>query len=215
MDRSDDTAPAEGFTRCGTPGSPIIAHDACFVQYNKRSAMNCDTPRSSDLARRPDTRARRRALHLLLFYAALASAGASHAFTFADGTTMHCFAAGQPVKEYDAPPEHRLVVDNHIGLVEPDGAGYRIAWNAAMLQSLPPEVHDFIFFHECAHASVPTQDELTANCVGLKVMRAAGRAGFAVEAKLGAFYGRGSEYWRKTVACADTGENPPASSAPR
>jgi hypothetical protein len=177
--------------------------------------MNCYTLRTSDLALRPRTQAGPRALHLLLFGAALAGAGATHAFTFVDGTTMRCFAAGQPVKEYDAPPEHRLVVDNHIGLVEPDGAGYRIAWNAAMLRSLPREVHDFIFFHECAHASVPTQDELTANCVGLKVMRAAGRAGFAVETHLGAFYGRGSEYWRKTVACADADENPPAPAAPR
>jgi hypothetical protein len=71
-------------------------------------------------------------------------------------------------------------------------------------------MHDFIFFHECAHASVPTQEELVANCEGLRAMRAAGRAGPAVEARLGAFYGRGNEYWRKTVACAN-GEPSPAS----
>jgi hypothetical protein len=177
--------------------------------------MNWNAKGASGLALPPRARAVPRALRLVLFGAALAGAHATHAFAFADGTTMRCFAAGQPVAEYDAPPGHKLVVDNHTGLVEPDGSGYRIAWNAAMLRSLPAEVHDFIFFHECAHASVPTQDELTANCVGLKVMRAAGRAGFAVETRLGAFYGRGSEYWRQTVACADTGENPPARPAPR
>jgi hypothetical protein len=156
-----------------------------------------------------------RALRGVLLGAALCGAGATGAFTFADGTTMRCIAAGEPVAEYDAPPGHRLVADNHTGVVERNGAGYRIAWNPAMLRSLPPDVHDFIFFHECAHASVPTEDELTANCVGLKVMRAAGRAGAAVETRLEAFYGRNSEYWRKTVACANTGDNPPASPAAR
>ncbi len=150
------------------------------------------------------------ALRLLLCGTALALSHASAAFTFVDGTSLRCIAAGQPVPEYDAPPGHRLIADNHIGIVEPIGAGYRIAWNAAMLSGLPPEMHDFIFFHECAHASVPTRDELVANCEGLKAMRVAGRAGPAVEARLGAFYGRGNEYWRKTVACAN-GELSPAS----
>jgi hypothetical protein len=151
----------------------------------------------------------------VLLGVALCGAGASSAFTFADGTTMQCIVAGQPVAEYDAPPGHRLIADSHIGLAERNGSGYRIAWNPAKLSTLPPEVHDFIFFHECAHASVPTQDELMANCVGLKAMRAAGRAGVAVETRLGAFYGRGSEYWSKTVACANSGDDPPAAPAAR
>ena len=71
------------------------------------------------------------------------------------------------------------------------------------LNSLPPDVHDFIFFHECAHARIPTRDELRANCVGLKAMREAGRAGFAVESRLAAFYGPGNDYWAKTLRCAD------------
>ena len=141
---------------------------------------------------------------------ALAASGAAGAFTFTDGTTMRCIVKDRPVEEYFAPPDHPLVVRNHTGIVEPNGQGYRIAWNASNLNSLPPDVHDFIFFHECAHASVPTRDELVANCVGLKAMRAAGRAGFAVEARLLAFYGAGSAYWRKTVECADAVASPPA-----
>ncbi len=153
--------------------------------------------------------ARRGALRrLLLCTAAMVVSHAVSAFTFSDGTTMHCFAAGQPVAEYEAPPKHPLVAANHAGLVEPDGSGYRIAWNTAILSTLPPEMHDFIFFHECAHASVPTRDELLANCVGLKTMRAVGRAGFAVETHLGAFYGRGNEYWRETLACANASDKP-------
>jgi hypothetical protein len=66
-------------------------------------------------------------------------------------------------------------------------------------------VHDYIFFHECAHARVPTVDEIQANCAGLVDMRAAGRAGPAVEARLAAFYGAGSGYWAGTLKCADAG----------
>ncbi len=150
----------------------------------------------------------RNVLRVLVGVAAMAVSRAVGAFLFSDGTTMHCFAAGEPVMEYDAPPTHPLVVANHAGLVEQNGSGYRIAWNADILQNLPPEVHDFIFFHECAHASVPTQDEVLANCVGLKTMRAVGRAGFAVETRLGAFYGPGNAYWRKTLACANGSDNP-------
>ena len=65
-------------------------------------------------------------------------------------------------------------------------------------------MHDLIFFHECAHAQIPTTDELRANCVGLKMMRAAGKGGFAVESKLAAFYGPGNDYWARTLKCADT-----------
>ena len=147
---------------------------------------------------------------VLVCVVASAASCAAGAFTFVDGTTIRCVVKGQPVEEYMAPANHPLVLRNHTGIVEPSGQGYRIAWNAANLNSLPPDVHDFIFFHECAHASVPTRDELTANCVGLKAMRVAGRAGSTVEARLLAFYGAGSEYWRKTVECADAVESRPA-----
>ena len=89
------------------------------------------------------------------------------------------------------------------GIAEPVGTGYVIQWNAGKLEPLPPAIHDLIFFHECAHAQLPTTDELSANCAGLKAMRAAGRAGFAVESKLAAFYGPGNQYWAETLKCAD------------
>ncbi len=143
------------------------------------------------------------------------TAGGAAAFTLSDGTTLQCIARGEPVAEYNAPPGHPLVVRNQTGLAEPTGSGYRITWNAAKLGSLPPEVHDFIFFHECAHASVPTRDEFLANCVGLKAMRAAGRAGFAVETRLAAFYGANSIYWQKTLECANAKRDAPAPAAPR
>ena len=91
------------------------------------------------------------------------------------------------VVEIDAPPGHVIYQIGYTGITAPGESGYRITWNAEKLNSLPPAVHDFIFFHECAHARIPTRDELRANCAGLKDMRVAGRAGFAVEARLAAF----------------------------
>ena len=130
----------------------------------------------------------------------LAVALQAGAFTFSDGSTMRCYVDGAPIDEMNAPTS---ALQGRIALTERAGASYRILWNEARLKTLPREMHDYIFFHECAHASVPTQNEVTANCVGLQAMRAAGRAGFAVESRLAAFYGPGSVYWRETLACAN------------
>jgi hypothetical protein len=149
---------------------------------------------------------------LILGGALLAVGGAAQAFTFADGTTMQCLVGGAAVAEIAMQPSLPPAILRRVALTQRVGSGYRILWNEAQLKTLPPEMHDFIFFHECAHASVPTENEVTANCVGLQAMRTAGRAGFAVESKLAAFYGSGSQYWRETLACANAykpAPNPP------
>jgi len=134
---------------------------------------------------------------------ALVIAANAAAFTFSDGSTMRCIVSGAPIAEEAAPASHPIVTHGRIAITERVGGSYHIVWNEAQLESLPPEMHDFIFFHECAHASVPTQSEVTANCVGLQAMRTAGRAGFKVESRLAEFYGRDSAYWRETLECAN------------
>ncbi len=134
------------------------------------------------------------------------------AFTFSDGTSTRCIARGEPVPELELPSDSA----SFTGRTVRAESGYRIFWNAARLQQLPPVMHDFLFFHECAHAQVPTQEELAANCAGLRAMRSAGRAGFGVEAKIAAFYGPTNPYWTQTLACADRAPLPvdPAPLAP-
>ncbi|HEY7943049.1 MAG TPA: hypothetical protein VIH15_00925 [Casimicrobiaceae bacterium] len=122
-------------------------------------------------------------------------------FTFADGASVSCVVHGEAVPEYSPPPGTEAV--NFTGRTVKVGSSYQIVWNAQKLAALPAPVHDFLFFHECAHAKVPTTDEVQANCAGLIDMRAAGRAGFAVETKLGAFYGATNDYWKNTLRCAD------------
>lgn len=140
----------------------------------------------------------------------LAVAQQAGAFTFSDGTSASCVARGEAVPEYSPPPGTEVM--NFTARTVRVGSGYQIVWNAPRLASLPPAVHDYLFFHECAHAKVPTTDEVEANCMGLKDMRAAGRAGFAVEAKLAAFYGATNGYWVSTLRCADA-EAMPAGAA--
>jgi hypothetical protein len=130
------------------------------------------------------------------------------AFVFSDGTTAECTARDRVVIEIDGPPGSKVVELGRTGITEAVGSRYVIQWNASKLEQLPPAMHDLIFFHECAHAQLPTTDELSANCAGLKAMRAAGRAGFAVESKLAAFYGPGNQYWAETLKCADAASEP-------
>jgi hypothetical protein len=140
----------------------------------------------------------------LLFAASLLTAAPAIAFTFSDGTTTQCIARGRVVEEFYAPPEHEVSRLRRTGVTVTSGTDYLIIWNAAMLSELPAAMHDLLFFHECAHAQVPTKEEIRANCEGLKAMRAAGRAGFAIETQLATFYGeRNRAYWEATLQCAN------------
>lgn len=123
------------------------------------------------------------------------------AFTFSDGTTARCIAAGKIIPETDVSQADEKVL--FTGKVIAEGDSFRILWNMEKLNALPAEMHDLLFFHECAHARLPTRDETRANCAGLVEMRAAGKAGPAVEPKLAAFYGADNAYWMSTLQCAD------------
>lgn len=142
---------------------------------------------------------------LLLLGAALAAASPARAFTFSDGTKTECVAQGRVVPEFYAPPEHEVSKLGRIGMTVTNDKSYMIIWNTQKLNELPPAIHDLLFFHECSHAQVPTKDELQANCAGLKAMRAAKRAGFAIENELAVFYQKiaASAYWESTLKCAN------------
>jgi hypothetical protein len=145
--------------------------------------------------------------------AGLQFAGHAAAFVLSDGTTTQCLAQGRVVAEIQAPPDHAIVKQGRIAVTASFGQGHQIVWNPKKLSELPPAMRDFLFFHECAHAQVPTDDEAVANCVGLIAMRAAGRAGADVEARLAAFYGPGNAYWQRTLQCAAASKVAPSGSA--
>jgi len=143
------------------------------------------------------------ALPIVLALGAWALAVApARAFELSDGTSVQCVARGQVVAEVTAAagdPDMK----NRTGWARQEGGRWVITWNAGRLGVLAPEVRDFLFFHECAHARVPTDVELEANCAGLIDMRRAGRAGPAFEQKLRARVNMQEPYWQDTFACAD------------
>lgn len=147
-----------------------------------------------------------RAARLLFLTPALLCALPALAFTFSDGTSTECIAHGKVVPEFYAGPEHDFSKLGREGATVTSGKDYLIIWNEAKLNRLPPAIHDLLFFHECAHAQIPTKEEIRANCEGLKAMRAANRAGVAVEAQLAKFYGPASAYWAATLKCANAAE---------
>src|SRR5262245_12431474 len=54
-----------------------------------------------------------------------------------------------------------------------DGSGQPVMiFNLAALAQVPPIVTRFAFYHECAHLTLRSTDELQANCEALKRMRA-------------------------------------------
>lgn len=151
----------------------------------------------------------RRAVALVVTVTSMLAGSATLAFTFADGSSVACVAQGVTVTEIHAGPDEAFAKLGRTALAERTDGGYRITWHTQRLNGLPPEVRDFIFFHECAHARVPTEIELEANCAGLLDMRAAGRAGPAFEKKLRAYFPPDNEYWTATFACADAAANSP------
>jgi hypothetical protein len=166
-------------------------------------AARCPRPR-------PAHRALRLAPSLLATCLAIVAPD-SGAFTFRDGSVVQCIARGVAVEEVVPPPGDPFYQPPRTGQAVRAGERYRILWNAQRLRALPDEVHDFIFFHECAHARLATDNELEANCAGLQDMRAAGRAGPAVEEKIRALFGPANAFWAETFACADrAGTRPPA-----
>jgi hypothetical protein len=96
-----------------------------------------------------------------------------------------------------------------------DGAGQPVMiFNLAALAQVPPIVTRFAFYHECAHLTLRTTDELQANCEALKRMRARRELLPVDEAvlrqehyrltALGSQYlGSGKALWDATVACAN------------
>jgi hypothetical protein len=92
--------------------------------------------------------------------------------------------------------------------------GHPFIWlNYTVLSEFPPIVTRFTFYHECAHLTEQTEDEIKGNCAGLKRMRAAGDLSLKEEATIrenhynmgdldSRYLGSGKNYWDATIRCA-------------
>jgi hypothetical protein len=76
-------------------------------------------------------------------------------------------------------------------------------------------IAEFIFFHECAHARLPTTDEVLANCEATKEMLFLGEMSTSDLTFMGAFHvaqgplaaiyhGSGATFWQLTMNCVNS-----------
>lgn len=103
-------------------------------------------------------------------------------------------------------------------VVRPDEQGWPvISFDRVTIRSIrenDPHMMDFIFYHECAHATDPARDEIEANCEAYLELERLGMMNEALERALARSHkkmlrlpsrygGSGAAFWEKTMACVN------------
>ncbi len=148
----------------------------------------------------------------------------THAFDRSDGTRVQC------VIERNG--ERRIVTEEWLGhgatgdrhpalggaaaVVRPDKEGWPVIFfDQVTMQAMrdkDPHMLDFIFYHECAHATDPARDEIEANCEAYLELDRLGLMNDTLDRALAhthrkmmrlpsRYGGSGSAFWDKTMAC--------------
>lgn len=164
---------------------------------------------------------------LLVLLACLCGPGLAVAFERSDGVQVFC--------EVERNGERRIVPEVWTGhgekgerhpdlggaaaVVRADTEGWPVIYfdRVTMRSFLQTDPHmlDFIFYHECAHATGPERDEVEANCEAFLALE---QLGMMDEQKAAAiakthrkwrrlptrYGGSGSVFWEKTLACVES-----------
>lgn len=166
----------------------------------------------------------RRALLLLGMLGAVLLGGPAHAFQRSDGETVSCEvdSAGRTL---NVPEEY--VGNGPVGTIHPALGGSaavvrrhangsaRMVFDRFVMERIASRsllAHDLVFYHECAHIRLQTDDEVVANCEAVRHMRAIGYLddeGYAALTRWHDGMGRvapryggtGKVFWQRTEAC--------------
>ncbi len=182
------------------------------------------------------SRCRAAALLAQLALLALVSAGSAGAFERSDGKTVQCVIERNG--EQRVVPEewlgHGESGDRHPALggaaavVRPDKDGWPVIYFDYVtfkgIRENDPHMPDFIFYHECAHASDPERDEIGANCEAYLALERLGMMNEVMERALARSHrkmmrlpsrygGSGAAFWDKTLACVSERRTRPTVSA--
>lgn len=116
---------------------------------------------------------------------------------------------GQPAQVYETPGP---TMGNAYAISNWAPNGQPVITYGPRFFLLSPLLREFVKFHECAHLSVPTPDEIQANCISLTEMRRRGLSlqqemqighWIATEGSIGLQYGgTGATFWQLTLQCA-------------
>jgi hypothetical protein len=163
-----------------------------------------------------------RALLTLLFLLPLAREAL--AFERSDGVSVQCLV--------ERNGEQRVVAEHWLGhgdagdrhpelggaaaVVRTDADGWPVIFfdNVTVkgIRQNDPHMLDFIFYHECAHATDPERDEIAANCEAYLDLEREGMMSEGLERSLALTHrkmrrlpsrygGSGAVFWEKTMAC--------------
>lgn len=146
------------------------------------------------------------------------------AFDRSDGVLVHC--------EVERNGERRITPEEWLGhgdagdrhpelggaaaVVRQDQDGWPVIYfdkvTVKSIRQNDPHMLDFIFYHECAHATDITRDEIAANCEAYLELERQGMMNEALERALekshrkmmrlpSRYGGSGAAFWDKTMAC--------------
>ncbi len=163
---------------------------------------------------------------ILLLLALAFTASVVHAFDRSDGVQVQCIV--------DHNGERRIVSEVWLGhgdsgdrhpelggaaaVVRPDEQGWPVIFfdrvTIKTIRDNDPHMLDFIFYHECAHATGPDRDEIQANCEAYLELDRLGMMDETLERalarshrkmmRLPSRYGSsGAAFWDKTMACVN------------
>ncbi len=160
----------------------------------------------------------------LLLPLLLAAASSAFAFERSDGVRVECVVERNG--EWRVVQEHWLghgdAGDRHpelggaAAVVRPDKEGWPTIYfdnvTIRQMRASDPHMIDFIFYHECAHATGPERDEIGANCEAYLEMEKLGMMNEPLERALARTHrrmlrlpsrygGSGAAFWDKTMEC--------------
>lgn len=176
--------------------------------------------------------------NIALFMLLACSAVESQAFERSDGVQVHCAVErnGEQRIVSEVWLGHGDTGDRHpelggaAAVVRQDEQGWPVIYfdrvTIKPIRDNEPHMLDFIFYHECAHATDPARDEIEANCEAYLELDKLGMMNDTLERALARSHrkmtrlpsrygGSGTAFWDKTMACVNARRSPasPASEA--
>lgn len=161
---------------------------------------------------------------LILILTLAVSASGAYAYDRSDGAKVQC-AIERNGESRIVPEEwlgHGDAGDRHPALggaaavVRQDKDGWPVIYfdhvTIKSMREKDPHMIDFIFYHECAHATDPSRDEIGANCDAYLELDRLGLMNETLERALAhshrkmtrlpsRYGGSGAVFWDKTMAC--------------
>ena len=152
--------------------------------------------------------------------------GLAQAFDRSDGVQVQCTVEHNGERRivdevwvgHGEPGDRHPELGGAAAVVRPDTEGWPVMYfdrvTIQTIRDTDPHMIDFIFYHECAHATDMTRDEIEANCEAYLELERLGMMNEALDRSLARSHrkarrlpsrygGSGAAFWDKTMACVN------------